>query len=190
MTEFKVGDVVRVEGEIRTLLSNDDKEYPGQASIKRLWFTLRGNTGSFYEDELELITSKETTVMARRTFKLLKDTPTTKKGAIFQEECDDGTQPYECISGEEFDKGDDHRKIGLTDRSLVEDQPDWFVEVFMVEPEYMTAEELERYRAFIKLGSVKDITFRANSATLKPAKRKYTKRAVKRGPGRPRKVTQ
>lgn len=177
MTKFKAGDRVRLKQGVETGLGKDHE-------VLRTWeegFTYPW-TGYFGVDDswLELITSKETTVMARRTFKQLKEDPTIKKGALWQEMCEDGTQAYRLLDSQSHKAGD---RPEITDRKLVEDQPEWFVEVFKVEPEYMTAEELERYKAFIKLGPVKDITF-------KPAKRKYTKRAVKRGPGRPRKVTQ
>lgn len=125
---------------------------------------------------LALITSKEDKPM-RRTFKLLKDTPLVKKGAIIQEDCEDGTQPYSWITPE-FAKGED--KVGsIRTRRLVEEAPEWFVEVFAVEPAWMTKEELEKYHTFLK--------------GQKPAKRKYTKKTVKKSKtgktlGRPRKT--
>lgn len=124
------------------------------AKVAQCFYCLKVSNVKLYEGDKEV--SKE-----RRTFRLLKETPTLKKGAIFQEQCDDGTQPYSLIE-------DDHKKANIgegviQDRSLVEDQPKWFVEVFKVTPEYMNATELEQWKAFQK--------------SNKPAKKKVAKRA-------------
>lgn len=86
--------------------------------------------------------------MGRRTFRQLKETPDVKKGALWQEDCEDGTQPYSLITPE-HDKSD-NGVISYHKRSLVEDQPKWFVEVFPIIPAYMTAEEKTAYEAFVK----------------------------------------
>ena len=115
--------------------------------------------------------------MARKTYKLIKDTPTMVKGAILQEKCDDGTQPYIMLNKNTHDKYADgaDRKIK---RSLVEDAPNWFVEVFQVEPQYMTREELDQWEAF-KGGKAKKpvakkaaVTTTAKSSVWTPARRK------------------
>lgn len=84
----------------------------------------------------------------KRTFKLLKDTPGVKKGALFQEQCTDGTQPYELITPEYSKSTTDGRKRTYPDRSLVENQPSWFIEVFQVNPQYMTQAELDQFEEF------------------------------------------
>ncbi len=157
--EYMGGKAVGKTGYIQA--RQDEGEYVLYASLTT---PLDGYMGYYYDHELELITSKEGKPMARRAFKLIKETP-LKKGAIFQEDCDDGTQPYSLIdNGREFYKGTestygDHR---VADRSLVEGAPQFFVEVFAVEPQYMTREELDRFEAFKK--------------TLHPTKRKTTKK--------------
>lgn len=93
----------------------------------------------------------------RRTFKLIKETPKTRAGALFQEQCDDGTQPYILITPE-FNKGG-RVSEQITHRELVEDQPKWFTEVFKVHPEYMTREELDAWEAF-KKSTVKKLVAR------------------------------
>lgn len=90
---------------------------------------------------------EEFIVKGRRTFRLLKDTHIFKKGALVQEECEDGTQPYTVITPEFF-KGELEGEMTIAERSLVEEQPQWFVEVFKVNPEYMTKEELDKYKLF------------------------------------------
>jgi len=102
------------------------------------------------EDDLELIKG-DNKVKERRTFKLLKDTPDVKKGALYQEECEDGTQPYRLITKQDHRDEQDASSIYVT-RSLVEDQPQWFVEVFKTVPEYMTQTELTQWETFKKTG--------------------------------------
>lgn len=76
-----------------------------------------------------------------------------KKGALLQERCDDGTQPYDLLdSSQSSIKGSVGGRHSVVDRKLVEDQPEWFVEVFKVTPEYMTREELDKYKEFVKSG--------------------------------------
>lgn len=104
----------------------------------------------------------------RRTFKLLKDTIAIRKGALYQEQCDDGTQPYEMITPE-FNKSDTVTKAIYHDRSLVEDQPQWFTEVFKVQPEYMTQAELDQWEAF-----------KASQAKPKRVRKPAAKKAVSR----------
>lgn len=94
------------------------------------------------------ITSNGDKPMAKRTFKQLKEDATLKAGALWQEECEDGTQPYSMITPESF-KSTGESSYSIDTRSLVEDNPTWFVEVFKVEPEYMTQEELDRYHTFL-----------------------------------------
>jgi hypothetical protein len=101
-----------------------------------------------FDDNLELVTeSKQGTKVMRKTYKLLKELHNVKKGAFYQEACDDGDQEYMLITREHY-KGSDNQECVVTDRSIVEDQPQWFVEVFQVTPQYMTREELDQWEAF------------------------------------------
>lgn len=107
---------------------------------------------AFLEDELELVTNSKgaTIVSERRTFKQLKDSYHMTKGALWQEECDDGTQPYKVINASEVYKGKDTRNTTAPDRTIIEEQPDWFVEVFKVHPEYLEKGEIEAWEHFRK----------------------------------------
>lgn len=83
--------------------------------------------------------------MARRTFRLLKDSPELKKGALLQEKCDAGDQDYGSLhSGDQH--FEDQTSTTYT-RMTVEESPAWFVEVFPVLPEYATKEEIKKFKA-------------------------------------------
>jgi hypothetical protein len=82
----------------------------------------------------------------RKTYKQLKDTVTVKRGAIWQEACDDGTQEYVLLTTEH--NKDPRNTQCIYDRSLVENDKKHFAEVFQVEPQYMTREELDQWEAF------------------------------------------
>lgn len=126
------------------------------------WYANRGYGESIEaKDFLNLEGDK---IMARRTFKLLVETPTLRKGAVYQEACDDGTQQYELLDksfNKEYDVENlDSRNSGsIHNRDLVENNPKHFVEVFKVEPEYMTAHDLVLYKEFL---SSKKTTKKAN----------------------------
>lgn len=174
MSKFKVGDEVRVP---RTSGYSGGEDVPSYMtrtgwvrtgasdSNVQVWNEDKTDWWPFIASDLELVTSKskEKKQMGRRTFKLIKDTPTARKGGLWQEDCEDGTQPYSLIT-QEYAKGASG-PYSVVDRKLVEEAPEWFVEVFKVEPEYMTQVELDKWNLFKK--------------GLKPAKRKYTKRTVK-----------
>lgn len=150
MSKFKVGDKVRV-----LKAETGDKAKVGDI------LTVSGGTTNYPEtsngdmwrlSEIELINEGETTV-GKRTFKLLKDTPFVAKGAIYQEKCDDGTQEYVLLD-DKFNKDQltngKMNSQNIYHRPNVEDQPEWFVEVFKVTPEYMTQGELDQWEAFKK----------------------------------------
>lgn len=164
MSKFKVGDRVKITrrkagnftGALDWKEPNGDvgrvctivQTLPGGEYELKAFTPVNGEdyVGYFSNEDIELVNKGENTVKERRTFKLLKDTPTVKKGALYQEACDDGTQEYVLISHEDL-KDESHDPM-ITDRSLVEDQPQFFVEVFKVTPEYMTREELDKWEAF------------------------------------------
>lgn len=153
MTKFKVGDRVRINathadrGKLATVTI-------GGNDTDRVHFRLDDGREDWWSGQLlELVTSnsKENKPMGRRTFKLIKDTPTVKKGALYQEQCDDGTQPYQVITlDSDLDRSaGQYAPNTIIDRKLVEEAPTFFVEVFKVEPEYMTREQLDAYQAFL-----------------------------------------
>jgi hypothetical protein len=120
--------------------------------------------------------------MARKTYKLIKDTPTMVKGAILQEQCDDGTQPYIMLNNDTHCK-DPGYQIKFSKRELVEEQPNWFVEVFQVEPQYMTAAELEQWEAFKATKTKKSVAKTETNVSKKsawtPARRKAQSAKIK-----------
>lgn len=156
MSKFKVGDRVRV----LTKQFGCDRQVGSEVTIYKIsdgLFYVKEDSGFEHtgcgrtQSELGLTNSKGATIVSeRRTFKLLKNSPTLRKGALWQEQCDDGTQPYELITPEFKISETNTRKSTQSDRSIIEEQPDWFVEVFKVHPEYMTKEELEKWEAFKK----------------------------------------
>ncbi|AZI61818.1 hypothetical protein RQN9TF_12530 [Rhodococcus qingshengii] len=112
--------------------------------------------------------------MKRRTFKLTKELPELAKGALVQEKCDDGDQDYTVLDQSFIKYEDEHgRKTVTYPRKAVEDEPNYFVEVFAVEPAYMTQDELDQFEAF-------------KISAKKPAKR-TAKAPMKKPAGRPRK---
>lgn len=129
----------------------------------------------WYEDNFELITRGDKP-MARRTFKLIKSTPTMKAGAILQEQCDDGTQPYIMLNVDTHCL-ESNAAPRIENRALVEDAPKWFVEVFQVEPQFMTQVELDQWEAFkasSKRKVAKTATAGAVAAVKKPGGYKWT----------------
>ena len=172
MSKFKKGDVVADYSKLTPITDKEHPEYtkgtlfvllPGKEHLKRgevvelttqdgsrCPFFNNGHCISWYKlAELPITSnSKENKPMGRRTFKQLKDTPKIRKGALWQEQCEDGTQPYEMITPE-YDRSENKQTLVESTRSIVEEQPSWFVEVFKVEPEYMTREQLDAYQAFL-----------------------------------------
>lgn len=177
--KFKVGDRVKVIdnnhsnfGCITTIGEWEDNGDDNNWCIGNQYSSIENPYGlkaplnnTAYGTQLELIGENK---MARRTFKLVKETPTIKKGAIMQEACDDGTQEYILLDmsfwkDTEFPNAN---SVKIYKRSLVEDSS-FYVEVFKVDPEYMTAEELKKHNEFM---------------AKKPAKKVVeVKKAVKKG---------
>ena len=161
MSKFNLGDRVRVakRGDMwnkkyMEYLYNTEQvvgsiDSKGRPEIKNISGAGGIKSWVFNDSDLELITKGDNKVKQCRTFKLIKNTPLAHKGALYQEKCDDGTQPYEMINAEDFAK-EAYSNNEIETRSLVEEQPEWFVEVFKVTPEYMTQEELDQWEAFKK----------------------------------------
>jgi hypothetical protein len=159
MSKFKVGDEVTIKrcdihgegipcyhvGELKSPYKITSADY-GRAYPYRL----NEDDSEWNDNELELVTTNNgDKSVTRRTFKLIKDSPTMKKGAILQEQCDDGTQPYTLLNAETHSL-DPSFSISIAKRSIVEEQPKWFIEVFKAAPEWLTSEELEAYKAFMQ----------------------------------------
>lgn len=137
MSKFKVGDRVRVS----RYAVNSSRIAKGKTGVLQN----RGNIYDwkvsfddpneaaelFFERDLELIKGEQT--MGRRTFRLLKETYEYKKGALFQEMCDDGDQDFEIL-GKSALKYD--TVANVIARSVVTSESKWFEEVFPLVPEY------------------------------------------------------
>lgn len=149
MAKFKVGDRVRVTSvsELRNKIFTISEVHEHWSFPYKLDGDVGDNFNVWSDNELQLAQGPRTDNLLKspRTYRLLKDAPSVRAGAIFQESDND---KYMLISPEfiRFGTG------AAIDRGAVESQPDWFVEVFKVTPEYMTAEELSQWEAF-KAGS-------------------------------------
>ncbi|MBT8161434.1 MULTISPECIES: hypothetical protein [Arthrobacter] len=141
-TTHGVGTIRDIKGSFEPYLVEHDAWRGGHSGGSASDVHVADDSGWWYgEGEISIIEG-DTTKVARRTFKLIKDTPIHKKGTLFQEQCDDGTQPYIVLNPAKYDD------FSIKDRKLVEEQPQWFVEVLQVEPQYMTREELDKWEAF------------------------------------------
>ncbi len=64
----------------------------------------------------------------RKRYILLKDTADLKKGAIVEEECDNGNQGYVCFNLEKYRQCEKQTKVCFA-RCTVMEQPEWFQEL-------------------------------------------------------------
>lgn len=87
----------------------------------------------------------------KRTFRLIKDLPDATAGALFQQmeksiystgAGDNSSRYYYTSITPELIKGESTQSI-YDDPSAVEEEPEYFVEVFKTIPDYMTREERE-----------------------------------------------
>ena len=73
----------------------------------------------------------------KKKYVLLKDAPDLRKGAILEEDCEDGDQDYHCYDKKyivAWTKEWGNNEWGvLYGREVVEAQPDWFEEICYVE---------------------------------------------------------
>lgn len=144
MREFKINDRVECRGVFGWYCTSG--VYTNQDGCGGQYICSRNDT------DLKLATEAgDVEPQHRKTFKQLNDTITIKKNALWQEACDDGTQEYVLLD-ESFNR-DPRQTQRIYDRSLVENDPKHFVEVFKVTPEYVTREELEQWESFKKRGS-------------------------------------
>lgn len=81
----------------------------------------------------------------RKRYVLLKDTPELKAGAIVEEMCDDGDQPYRVIS-HEWDQQASQSGVQYN-RDVVMEQPEWFEEVHTIG--YLTKKQYDKLMKLI-----------------------------------------
>lgn len=152
---FNIGDkVVPIEGSLGRCSDGEESEY-AYSVIRE-----RQGSGSYIYDSFDANGSKISACgcwddqhlklygepMPKRTFMLRKDTPSMLKGALLQDN-GNSTSPYVMINSQTHSK-DPSFTISFAKRELIEEAPAWFVEVFQVEPQYMTQTELDQYEAF------------------------------------------
>lgn len=152
MSKFKIGDQVRIldstyrpNAATRRRIGNMYQVVAVKPDTFRVDPDLRAN-GWWYNDSDGELVEAGSGQYGRRTFRQLSDNLTVKRGALWQEACDDGTQEYKLLNPE-TDSKDGGRQQSVYDRSLIE-QSKQFVEVFKVHPEYMTREELDKWEVF------------------------------------------
>lgn len=180
--DFKAGDKFRMLGESNTYPKGSILELKRNdgSSCPYFWNQDKTDYHVVSWSKLEPVTDQP--AKQRRAYMLIKDAPTIRKGAVYQEQCDDGTQPYELLDLAYSKVNHSHV---IKDRKLIEQQPKWFTEVFKVTPEYMTAEELERWNAFKGTKPTKAATAApakggtANSAYWTPERKAAQSRKIK-----------
>jgi len=182
--KFRIGDRVKV---IKSE-SSPGRKHMGTQEYVGMTGAITVNDGSgahsikiegveswWAEWELQLIGKGAKKVMGKRTFKQLKDNQAIRKGAIWQEECEDGTQPYALITPELCKFESDDREYSQPCREIIEQNPTWFVEVFPASEAFLTKEELATFRQFVKAQQhFKKVT--TPKVEVQRVKRKYTKK--------------
>jgi hypothetical protein len=145
MSKFRIGDIVRLN---KGVMNFKKGQYVRVVAAYENHFRAEFLDGHDYwyvnYDEAELATKggEMTQPYQRKTYRLLRELPGISKYTLFQEMCEDGTQPYRPL---EDVPGLDYQ---LSSRELVENNPKWFEEVFLVMPQYQTREELDQWEAF------------------------------------------
>lgn len=76
----------------------------------------------------------------RQRYRLLRDTPELRAGAIVEEQCDNGDQGYICISPS--DRFDDSTDVIYT-RKVVMENPKYFEEVFSLQDFNLNRKEVD-----------------------------------------------
>lgn len=145
--KFKVGDRIRSKyfttiGREGLIIEKSDTHYcwvikfDDEKSIER---------AAYHEDYLELLSPKEGGSMRKR-YILLKESPEFEKGAVFEEQCDDGTQDFDCITPDK--RKEDVRSSAYYDREVVIDQPDWFQEVEVL---WLPSDQIKKVKKILKI---------------------------------------
>lgn len=101
----------------------------------------------------------------RMTFRLKKETAELKKGAIIQEQCDDGYQDYIVLEPDTYVKyeSEEGKKCYIAPRESVEKEPAFWERVYPATPAWLNAEEQATYADFIKPRSTKTKTTKKQS---------------------------
>lgn len=147
--KFKVGDQVRVVGKSKSFHFFDIGDIVEIVAIGQSIVDCK--KGDLYQiihaNDIEPVTSSKVTKITpymRKKYMLLKDTPETKKGAIFEEMCDDGTQDFQMITPE-FNKFSTPGEV--FEWEVVTNNPKWFKEVTLI---YVAKEQVKKVEKFIK----------------------------------------
>jgi hypothetical protein len=82
----------------------------------------------------------------RSRYILLADTPELKKGAIVQEDCDNGDQDFTVIS-HQWDQKQDSELIQYS-RNVVTESPEWFEKVDLL---WLTQTQIEKVKKLLKI---------------------------------------
>lgn len=163
MSKFKVGDIVKVTKKrcghrfeigqtvrITQVTSDNRCESMDKSDY---WY--------LQDSEIELATKEEKTM---RTFRLLKDSPELKKGALVRTLTQNGV-PVQYVSTI------DGSIAYFND--VVEKQPQWFVEVFNPAEQWLTKEELAKFNATLKPAKKRGrpVGSKNKKKTVKPVRR-------------------
>lgn len=158
MSNLKIGDKVKLKnymsvyvhlgeaGVVKSLGSSVCVDFNGCCSV---------NTTI---DNLIKVAGASKKYMGRRTFRLLKELPDVKKGAIVQEKCDDGDQDYKVLDCQKYVKYEDENgsKEGTVfPRGSIEKEPKFFEEVFPLTESWGTREEQKAFKEFQKAQKAK-----------------------------------
>lgn len=142
------------ESKYRVYICQDRKNglgAPDKLGYKYSW-VWEAKEGSEGVTEFKFVKTAPTP--GRRTFRLLKEIPELKKGALLQEACDDGDQEYVLLDRSHLKFAEDYAVyfdgVPTFSRETVENQPKFFEEVFPVSPSFMNADQLKKHAAFIK----------------------------------------
>lgn len=159
--KFKVGDKVRVRADLvvdqfygRFRFGSEYKHMRGKTcfitvvdpKIEIYQIDIDSDSHWWTPKMLELITNSKTKPMGRRKYILLKETDGYKKGAIFEEECDDGTQDFVLITPEHEKYKDSFSS--MKPREQVTNNPKWFAEVTVF---YLTKEMVKKLGKKLKI---------------------------------------
>ncbi|WP_241473804.1 hypothetical protein [Mycolicibacterium neoaurum] len=183
MSKFKVGDKARLirggdEGSLYGFKNGDivtvtdlDRDGPNDLRVRNE----DGVTGYARTSQFAHVAGTGQR-KHRQTFRLIKGLPDVREGALFQEKCDDGDQDYVLLDSDyiKYDDEDGNRDASeyVLSRGAVENEPQWFVEVFKTHLEYITREELDQWEAFKAQGSTKARKPKASAPVAKKTTRR------------------
>lgn len=160
--KFKVGDVVKI---VTSKYDKDDTELhsPTAHHIGKVAkitaidghyghpISLEGVDDAWAGWELELAKDAEVLPTGRATYRLKKNLPELKKGAVVQEKCDDGDQDFEVLDafrGHVKYENEDGGKYVTYPRGAVEKEPSFWERVYSATPSWLNEAELETQKKF------------------------------------------